>query len=181
MMVLMVVAGSLYLAFVFSYLYLWTGAPEAWEAGKAFLPDLTWPIAAAALLIGAAILMRLARASLPQSGRTNPVSVLLILCAAAAAAAGIGAEFWGHWSTGLRPTESSYGASVYMSVILGGQIVLAICIMSAFCAARHVAGKLDRVRVASLENTALLLDYMVAQTLIGLLLIHGFPRVMGAA
>jgi cytochrome c oxidase subunit I+III len=53
--------------------------------------------------------------------------------------------------------------------------------MSAFCAARHVAGKLDRVRVASLENTALLLDYMVAQTLIGLLLIHGFPRVMGAA
>ena len=180
MIVLMVVAGSLYLAFVFSYLYLWTGAPEAWQASKALLPDLIWPSAAAALLIGAAIVMRLARASLPAKGKTNPLSVILILVAATAAAAGIAAEFWGHWSAGLRPTESSYGASVYLSVILGGQIVFAICIMSAFCAARHVAGKLDRIRVASLENTALLLDYAVVQTLIGLVLIHGFRRVMRA-
>ena len=30
MVVLMLVAGSLYLAYVFSYLYLWTVSPQVW-------------------------------------------------------------------------------------------------------------------------------------------------------
>jgi len=50
--------------------------------------------------------------------------------------------------------------------------------MSLFVIARHFTGKLDRVRLASLENTNLLAYYTVVQALIGLLLIHGFPRMI---
>ena len=54
--ILMLVAGSLYLAFVFSYLYVWTVAPQAWPAGRSQgLPAPALPVAAAGLLaLGAA-------------------------------------------------------------------------------------------------------------------------------
>jgi cytochrome c oxidase subunit I+III len=50
--------------------------------------------------------------------------------------------------------------------------------MAAFAIARHVAGKLDRVHKATLENASLLLYYTVAQALLGLLIVHGFPRLL---
>jgi len=50
--------------------------------------------------------------------------------------------------------------------------------MSLFVIARHFTGKLDRVRFASLENTNLLIYYTVVQALIGLFIIHGFPRMI---
>jgi cytochrome c oxidase subunit I+III len=61
---------------------------------------------------------------------------------------------------------------------LDGQLVFAVLLMSLFVIARHFTGKLDRVRFASLENTNLLVYYTVAQALIGLLVINGFPRVI---
>jgi cytochrome c oxidase subunit I+III len=67
---------------------------------------------------------------------------------------------------------------VFMAVILHGQLVAAIVIMTAFVIARHYTGKLDRVRWASLENTQLLIYYTAGQALLGLLLVHGFPRMV---
>ena len=179
MIVLMIVAGSIFLSYVFSYLYLWTVSPEVWQAGRAFLPSLSWPLATAGLLIASAIVMRLAKSALPEPGERRLVVPVLILVSAALAIAGITAELYGHWSNGLRPTETSYGAMVFMGGIVSAQIIVAISVMSLFCAARHVAGLLDRVRWASLENTTLLLYYVVGQALFGLLLIHGFPHIMG--
>ena len=49
MVVLLLVAGSLYLAYVFSYLYLWTVSPQVWPAAE--LPSTLWPFAAAVLLL----------------------------------------------------------------------------------------------------------------------------------
>jgi cytochrome c oxidase subunit I+III len=181
MMVLWVVAGSLFIAFVFSYLYLWTVSPEVWLAGREFLPQLGWPLGAGVLMLGAAAVMRLSRRALPSPGERNLLAPLAVLAAASLAGAGITAEIYGHWTSGLRPTASSYGAMVYLGAILTAQLVLAIAIMSGFCAARVLAGKLDRVRWASLENTSLLLYYTTAQFLIALILIHGFPHVMGGA
>jgi cytochrome c oxidase subunit I+III len=80
---------------------------------------------------------------------------------------------------GLRPTASSYGALVYMAVVLGGQIAFAVAIMSLFAIARHFAGTLDRERRLTYETTALLAWYGAAQTAAGLLLVHGFPRAIG--
>jgi|GEM_PF-2614381 len=61
---------------------------------------------------------------------------------------------------------------------LTGQLVFTVLIMSLFVIARHFTGKLDRVRCATLENTALLVYYTTAQALVGLVVIHGFPRMI---
>ena len=49
MVILLLVAGSLYLAFVFSYLYLWTVSPQVWpRPGQ--LPSGSWPLMSGLLL-----------------------------------------------------------------------------------------------------------------------------------
>ena len=60
--------------------------------------------------------------------------------------AAVGIEVSGHWQAGLRPTESSYGAMVYMASILTGQIVFAIVVMTLFTLARHATGRLDAAK-----------------------------------
>ncbi|MEQ9690330.1 MAG: hypothetical protein RLO48_11420, partial [Bauldia litoralis] len=72
-----------------------------------------------------------------------------------------------------------YSAMVYMASGLNGQLVLAVAIMSLFTIARHFAGRLDAVRRGTFEHTSLLLYFAAAQAMIGLLLVHGFPRLMG--
>ncbi|MGZ5029176.1 MAG: hypothetical protein ACXV8I_01080 [Methylobacter sp.] len=103
---------------------------------------------------------------------------LLVLLGALSSAFAVYLEIWCQWQTGLSPTKSSYGALVYIAGVLDGQLVFAVLIMSLFVIARHYTDKLDRVRFASLENTNLLIYYTAAQALIGLLVIHGFPRVI---
>jgi cytochrome c oxidase subunit I+III len=52
MVVLIFVAGSLYLAYVFSYLFLWVVSPEVWApAGSPAPPPGPWPLSAATLLL----------------------------------------------------------------------------------------------------------------------------------
>ena len=179
MIVLMIVAGSLFFAFMFSYLYLWTVSPEAWITGKAFLPSAGWPLASGALLLLSGLVLYLACKRLPEPGKRNASAPLLILASAAIAVGAIIVEFAAHWSAGLRPTTSSYAAIVYMGGILSAQLIAAMFLMSVFCSARIVARQLDRIRWASLENTALLHGYLIAQSLVGLAVVHGFPRLMG--
>jgi cytochrome c oxidase subunit I+III len=179
MIVLMIVAGSLFFAYLFSYLYLWTVSPDAWHAGRPYLPGALRPFLSALLLISSAGMIWGARHRLKIPGHRSLMSAGLILLAALFAGIGLGLEFQGHWGQGLRPQSSSYAAMVYLGIILSAQIMLAILIMCFYCIARILAGKLDRIRVASLENTSLLLYYLVGQALLGLLLIHGFPRIMG--
>ncbi|WP_368744798.1 cytochrome c oxidase subunit I [Desertibaculum subflavum] len=180
MVVLMLVAGSLYLAFVFSYLYLWTVSPEFWPSGTApALPPHEWPLAAAALLVGAAAAFFAASRLLPARGRRWGWSLLLVPTGAACLVGAVAVEILGHWQAGLDPSESSYGALVYLAAGLSGQLVFAVVIMALFTVARQVAGKLDHVRRSSFENTSLLVYYTVGQALFGLLLVHGFPHVVG--
>src|SRR5690606_28438229 len=69
MMVLIFVAGSLYLSLVFSYLYLWVVSPEVWAPhGSAALPHPGWPVAAATLAVGSAAATWLAGRLLPEPG-----------------------------------------------------------------------------------------------------------------
>ena len=52
MIVLMLVAGSLYLAYVFSYIYVWTVAPAVWPSARGQpLPSLAWPSISTALFV----------------------------------------------------------------------------------------------------------------------------------
>ena len=93
--------------------------------------------------------------------------------------AGVGAELWGHWQTGLRAPDSAYAAIVYMAPLLTGQIAVAVLLMAGFVVARLILGKVDRERRNSFDHVAILAWYGAAQGLLALLLVHGFPRVMG--
>ena len=181
--VLWIVAGSLYLAYLFSYLYIWTVSPEFWPAVEA-LPELGWPAVSLIAIVGAVIVYRAAQRRLrvagERTGRPARPAIVpwLVLAAALLAAAAVGAEFLGQWRAGFRPTESVYGAMVYMAVVLNFELVVAIVIMAGFTAARYWRGKIDSVRHACVENTGLLVYYMAAQAVIGLAVVHGFPRLV---
>jgi cytochrome c oxidase subunit I+III len=177
--VLIFVAASLYLAYVFSYLFLWTVSPEVWApAGSPALPGIGSPVASAALLLAGSGLLYAARRALPPAGRLRIVVPVLVVLALACLVAALGIEIAGHWQTGLRPAQNAYGASVYLGIVLFGQLAFADVILGGFVAARHIAGRLDRERRVTFDNLALLFHYTVAQSLVGLALLHGFPRLV---
>jgi len=62
---------------------------------------------------------------------------------------------------------------------LAAQVVAAVVFMGLFIVARLVADRTDRERRNSFDHTALLAWYAAAQTLLGLVLVHGFPRLVG--
>jgi cytochrome c oxidase subunit I+III len=177
MVVLMIVGGSLYVTYLFSYLYLWTVSPQVWPQTAAALPTLGWPAMSALLVLAAVIAFLMAARSL-RSNRQRAHTPWLALAGAVFGAAAVAIEFWAQWQTGIRPSDSAYAALVYANVVLNGQLLIAVLIMAGFVAARFWAGLVHRDRNASLENTSLLLYYAAAQTALGLVLIHGAPRLL---
>lgn len=87
-------------------------------------------------------------------------------------------EAVGHWNDGLRPDASSYGALVFGNACLQAQIALFVAAMGAFAGARALAGKLDATRRIVFDNCALLWLYAIGQSAFGLMLVHGFPRMV---
>ena len=88
-------------------------------------------------------------------------------------------EIFAHWRAGLRPDADAHAAMVYMGAFLQLELVLALVVMAAFAIARRLAGLLNRRRRVVFDNLGLLWHYTVAQGLLGLLLVHGFPRIAG--
>jgi cytochrome c oxidase subunit I+III len=129
----------------------------------------------------------LALASVAMAGASYTLSMsairrvrlaVLLGVAGAALAASLATEITGHWQSGLRPSASGYAAMVYMAAFLQFQVVAAVCLMVLFSLARVLTHRVDQVRRVTVDNTAILLHYAVAQGLLGLLLVHGFPRVV---
>jgi cytochrome c oxidase subunit I+III len=177
MVVLLLVAGSLYLAYVFSYLYLWTVAPQGWPQTAEELSLPLVYVSAGLLVLGSAAM---AAASFAVSGhRLRRLRVAGLLLAALMALAGsLAIEVLGHWQSLLRPTASGYAAMVYMASFLQAQLVVALLVMIAFAVARLWTGQVDAVRRVTVDNTAILLHYAAGQGLLGLALIHAFPRLV---
>ena len=84
----------------------------------------------------------------------------------------------GHWRSGLRPQSSGYAAMIHANAVLQAQIVAAVVVIALFAIARLVAGRLDRSRRAVFEVMTLLWLYALGQAAFGLLLTHGFPRLV---
>jgi cytochrome c oxidase subunit I+III len=180
MVLLMLVGAALYLSLVFSYLYLWTVSPQVWpDLTRTPVPALHWPVAAALLLIGSGALIHVARGHLPEPGGVSLAFPIAVALAALALAASFALDLGAHWATGLRPSQDSYAALTYLATGLQGGLVVMLVIAAGFVVARYWAGLLDRVRCLSMQTTYLLWLYAVAQGLLGLLLIHGFPRLVG--
>ncbi|MGH8771669.1 MAG: hypothetical protein ACREV2_10900, partial [Burkholderiales bacterium] len=74
--------------------------------------------------------------------------------------------------------DSGYGAAVYMVLGLQGFFVSVVTIMAGYVLARSLCGLLTSERRATFDNTMLFMCYTVAQGLIALALVHGFPRLL---
>jgi cytochrome c oxidase subunit I+III len=178
MVVLVLVASSLYIAYVFSYLYLWVVSPDVWSpTGSPPLPGWSWPASGAGLIAVGTLATWLGGRALPRPGGHRLAVPALIGVGALCLTAAVAIELYGHWETGLRPAGNAYGAMVYMQSVINGQLALAIVILAGFAIARYLTGRLDRERRVSFDNGAVLYYYAAVQAVFGLLLIHGFPRM----
>jgi len=172
--VLLLVAASLYGSAIFAYLYLWTVSPQAWPSPDA-LPHAGWPLGAALLFAAASAGLGAANRLLRQ-GRSRWCAAALLVAALLLAGA-FAVELLAHRT--LEPTASGYGAAVSLVVVLGGFFVVVALSMALFVVARALAGKLDAVRRVTFDNARLFAHYTVAQSLAGVVLVHGFPRLVG--
>jgi cytochrome c oxidase subunit I+III len=165
--VLMLVAGSLYGCLLFSYLYLWIVSPGVWPDAA---PGPAYPLGAAVLLVLSSSAVWYANRGVARDGDCRAL-VLAVPLLAAAMALSIVAH------RDLSPVQSAYGAIVHAVLMIDGFFAVAAIALALFALARRAAGRLDRVRRVTFDNARLFWHYVVAQTLVGLLLVHGFPRL----
>jgi len=177
MVVLLLVAAALYLSYLFGLLYLWTVAAERWPR-QAELPPLANAVTPLAILaLSAASLAGTQRLVDKNSGRRWLLAWLLVAGAAALAGA-LALDIAGHWRSGLRPQSSGYAAMVYANAVLHVQITAAVIIIALFAIARLLAGRLDHSRRVVFDVLMLLWLYALGQAAFGILLTHGFPRLI---
>jgi cytochrome c oxidase subunit I+III len=172
MVILMLVAASIYGCVLFSYLYLWTVAPATWPA-VGDLPAVALPIVIAALLAGSSAAVGYANRCLARARSTVPawgVAIVAFLTA-------FGLDLYVHRD--LAPAASGYAASVNLILAMEGVFGTFIVMMGGFAAVRDLAGRVDRVRRVTFDNARLFWHYTVAQSLLGLAVVHGFPRLVG--
>jgi cytochrome c oxidase subunit I+III len=179
MIVLVLVAASLFLSLAFSYFYTWTVSPQVWpQTVDDRLPDLRWAAAQATALIGAGLALHLADRALTRDRPWTrwPMCVAMLLAVAALGAA-CGLDGWAHWQAGLRPADSSYAALVHAVIAVQAQLVAAVVLMGLYTVARSLAGKLDARRRVTFDNTRCLAWYAIAQGLAAMLIVHLAPRL----
>lgn len=171
MVVLLLVAGSLYACAVASYLYLWTVAPHLWPASER-LPGIAGAAIAATALAASSGAVGFANRALDQGRSIYP--------GMAAAIGLIATAFALHSLThrDLQPSSSAYGAAVHLALALEGCFALVAIVLALYVAARYRKRLLDRVRRVVFDNVRLFWHYTVGQGLVGLALVHGFPRAV---
>jgi cytochrome c oxidase subunit I+III len=177
MIVVLLVAGALYLSYLFAYLYLWTVTPQGLPPAEA-RPEVFWPILSAGLLILSGGMLAWANHRLRIAGSRTTLAALLI-AGLIALAGSLGVDIWSQWQSGLRPEASGYGAIVYAADVLQFEIVACVLAMAGFAVARLFVGRLDAARRVVFDNLALLWGYAIGQGLLGLMLTHGFPYLVG--
>ncbi|MGB6102323.1 MAG: cbb3-type cytochrome c oxidase subunit I [Pusillimonas sp.] len=176
MIILLVVCASIFSSLMFAYLFLWTTSPQVWPAPDR-LPAKILPLLSACLLMGSSVVLAWIGRQLARSRQVPlrlglPIAIVMLTMA-------IGLEAYGHWQTGLRPQDNAYAAAVY--AMIGQQSILALVLtyMGVFTTARSLAGRLTPIRRACCDNTTIFWHYTVAQGLLALVLLHGFPRLIG--
>lgn len=176
LIVLILVAASLYLAFFFSYLYLWTVSPQFWPINAALVPAYSAVLSACLLLAGSAIIVIAGRVLRRKPLRSRLFELLTGLAAALLLAVLL-AEVYAQWRLGVRPEANIHGALAAMVAVLQLQLTLPVFIMAGFAIARSVRRRLNGARSVVFDNLSIFYHYTAGQGLLGLLLVHGFPRL----
>ena len=168
LVILMLVAAALYACAMFSYLYLWTVSPGIWPGTPP-----AWGYGA-----GTALLLGSSAATVGYANRrlTRHGTCFALVCAVPLLLGAFILNFAGHWT--LSPQASAYGAIVYAILAVDGFFCATAVILAIFAVARGIAGKLDRERRVTFDNARLFWYYTAAQTLAGLALVYGFPRLV---
>jgi cytochrome c oxidase subunit I+III len=78
----------------------------------------------------------------------------------------------------VSPTDSAYGAIVYTVLSVDGFFVAVAVTLALYALARRAAGLLDGARRVNFDNARLFWHYVAAQTLAGMAMVHGFPRLV---
>ncbi len=177
MVILILVAGSIFGSMLFSYLFLWTVSPDVWPKA-ADLPALAWPGAAVAALAASGACVAWLSRRLRRGAATLQISFIMP-AAIVLLAASTAIECYGQLQTGLSPRHSAYGAAVYGIIALQGFFAVVVAMMGLYTVARARRGMLDSRRRNTFDNTMLLWYYTLAQGMIGLALVHAFPRLTG--
>ena len=177
MVVVIMVAGTIFGSLLFSYLFLWTVSPEVWPAADS-LPVLAWPLTSAALLLASGGCITWISRCLKR-GDARLRMVFAIPAALLLVAASVAVDWYGLAQTVLRAQDTAYGATVYTIISLQGFFAAVVSMMGLYTLARSRRGLLDGRRRVTFDNTMLLWYYTVAQGLIGLALVHSFPRLAG--
>jgi cytochrome c oxidase subunit I+III len=175
--VLILVGATIFGCAVFTYLFLWTVSPTLWPRGDV-LADWWLPVGVAALLAASSAAIAAARRALAADG--NARIVLALLGAIVLMIAAVTLEFALHRGAGVTPTGSAYGAAVYLILSLHGFFATVVVAMAIYALARRLAGKLDAERRSAFDTMMIYWHYAVLQAVLGVLLLHGFPRITGA-
>ncbi|MFC7477230.1 cbb3-type cytochrome c oxidase subunit I [Dankookia sp. GCM10030260] len=176
MVCLMLVSGTAYTCTMGSYLFLWLVNGDAmWPPAGMERPRLGWGAAALAGYLASAGLVLLASRALRRwdglPGLLMPAALLLLL-------GGFAADLLALWQAGLRPSLHPHGAASYALLVWQGLHVSVAFIMAFYVAARAWAGMLDGTRRLSFDIVMLFWLYTSGQGVVGLLLLHGFPRLL---
>ena len=172
MMVLLTVAGMVFLMAVFSYVFLWSGSGASWMAP----PSLPWLAAIeGGYLLGLALALAAPRL-LRRTGKAGPVLALLAIgLATTAALSAYGVDFSSWWSAGLRPHASSQGAIVFALLSWQGVMLATATLMAGYLMVRTVCGLVAAKRGSTVDLISLFLAYIAMQGLIAAALTHLFP------
>jgi len=76
------------------------------------------------------------------------------------------------------PRAHAYAAAVYTVLGFNAFFAVVAIVMAAYVVARQIAGHIDRQRRVSFDNARIFWHYTVAQSVAGLLLLYGFPRLV---
>jgi len=170
---LMLVSGTSYACLIGTYLFLWLVNGDArWTAQV----PLTLPGGVALLAyLASGGAMLLASSSLQRRPvlvtALVPAALLLLL-------AGLAADGYALWGAGLRPAAHAHAASCYALVAWQGTHVAVATVMAPYVVARRWAGLLDGRRRVTFDVVLLFWLYTVGQGAVGLVLLHGFPRLL---
>jgi cytochrome c oxidase subunit I+III len=175
MVLLLIVDAVIFACLIFTHAYLWlVNGDAAWPPAGSELPDMSWPLAAALLLLVSERLMWGAGRLLPLENRIWPV--LAVLTSSALLLLGLGIDLNAIWWAGLRPMTDSFGAAVYANQFWQCLHAAVALIMAFYLVARLAAGLIDPVRRLTFDNVRLFWIYTVVQGWAGMALTHLFPR-----
>lgn len=170
MVILLVVIGMIFLMGVFSFLYLYGVQPQFWVAPVGW----EWLVAVLPAYGAAAGLAVLSRHMLARDKTRLWTPGVLFLCAALALAGAVAIDLWSWLDSGLRPTDSGQGATIYALLSLEAMLAAIGLLMAAYLSARNSRGMIVRPRNNSLDLCVLFVAYAAGQGALTAILTRAF-------